>query len=323
MLAHAGISARKRPGIIARPGRGRKRCGGSLIGSATCDHDPVTSPLDPATTLGPVRLRVAELAPMRAFYERALGLHARAREDGVVALAAAGGPPLVELREQPGAAPRPPRASGLFHLALLLPSRAELARALERLAREAVPLAGASEHLVSEALYLADPEGNGIELYRDRPREQWTWEDGELRMATLPLDLGSLLADAPGDPGAGIAAGTRLGHVHLQVPELAAAEAFYGGLLGFGVTVRGYPGALFLAAGDYHHHVGLNTWASRGGPPNAPGTRGLERFDVVLPDPGALEAIAARLADGGAPSRPLDGGLLASDPFGNDVVLRT
>ena len=229
----------------------------------TCDHDRVAPPvLDPATTLGAVRLRVADLAGARSFYERALGLEARA--DGeVVALGVPGGPALVELREQADAAPRRPGASGLFHLALLLPSRAELARALWRLARERVPLTGASDHLVSEALYLADPEGNGIELYRDRPREEWERDGGELRMATLPLDLDPLLAEAPAEPEAAIAPGTRLGHVHLQVADLRAAEAFYGGALGFEAMVRGSPGALFLAAGGYHHHVGLNTWASR------------------------------------------------------------
>jgi len=288
----------------------------------TCDHDRVAPPvLDPATTLGAVRLRVADLAGARSFYERALGLEARA--DGeVVALGVPGGPALVELREQADAAPRRPGASGLFHLALLLPSRAELARALWRLARERVPLTGASDHLVSEALYLADPEGNGIELYRDRPREEWERDGGELRMATLPLDLDPLLAEAPAEPEAAIAPGTRLGHVHLQVADLRAAEAFYGGALGFEAMVRGYPGALFLAAGGYHHHVGLNTWASRGGPPNEQGVRGLERFEVVLPGERELTAAAERLAAAGAPARQVAEGLLARDPFGNDVLLR-
>jgi catechol 2,3-dioxygenase len=274
-----------------------------------------------ATTLGPVRLAVADLPRVQAFYETALGLVAR--DDGaVLALGAADGPPLVELIQRADAAPRPPRASGLFHLALLLPSRAALADALARVARAGAPLAGASDHLVSEALYLADPEGNGIELYRDRPRAEWTYDGGELRMATLPLDLRDLLAEATDEDAGthGIAPGTAMGHVHLQVAELAPAEAFYGDLLGFDVTVRGYPGALFLAAGDYHHHVGLNTWASRGGPPNAPSSRGLERFVVVLPHAEALEAIAARLRAAGA-SRHDEAGLHATDPFGNELLL--
>jgi catechol 2,3-dioxygenase len=183
-------------------------------------------------------------------------------------------------------------------------------------------LSGASDHLVSEALYLSDPEGNGIELYRDRPRHDWEIVDGGLRMATLPLDLDSLLAEpGAGDPDTGMAAGTRLGHVHLQVADLAAAEAFWVDALGFDVTVRGYPGALFVSTGGYHHHVGLNTWAGVGAPSPPAGSRGLVRFELVLPDDGAVRAAADRVA-GVATAEETDGAVLAADASGNAVLIR-
>lgn len=280
----------------------------------------------PTTAIGPVRLAVADPAGVRAFYEQALGLSASGDpDDDVVALGPVGGEPLVELVARADAPPRASRSSGLFHLAILLPTRADLARSLRRVAAARAPLHGASDHLVSEALYLADPEGNGIELYRDRPRQEWTrTEGGELRMATLPLDLDDLLAEPPERDGedAPMPAAARMGHIHLQVGDLAAAEAFYSGLLGFEATVRGYPGALFLAAGGYHHHVGLNVWSSAGGPPNAPGSRGLAHFTIELPQAAEVERIAARLAQAGVATEDRNGGLLTADPFGNGILLR-
>jgi catechol 2,3-dioxygenase len=278
--------------------------------------------LPPETRLGAIRLRAADVERLRTFYEETIGLRAMEGYDGVVALGA-GGTPLVELVADPNAPPRPPRSTGLFHLALLVPTRSDLARALRRVVGSGWRLSGASDHLVSEALYLTDPEGNGIELYRDRPRAEWPSAEGVLQMDTLPLDLQSLLADDGGDggPDAGMPAGTTLGHVHLQVADLAAAERFWGDALGFDVTVRGYPGALFVSAGGYHHHVGLNTWAGVGAPPPPPGARGLVRFEVVLPDAASVEEAAARL-DAVADVERIDGGLLASDPSGNAVVVR-
>ncbi|MGI8597046.1 MAG: VOC family protein [Thermoleophilaceae bacterium] len=165
-------------------------------------------------------------------------------------------------------APPPPRwSSGLFHLALLVPSRAELARAVRRVTGAGGRFTGASDHLVSEALYLNDPEGNGIEIYRDRPREEWEHTGGEVRMSTLALDLDAVMAELPaGDGPDGMPPGTVMGHVHLSVADLAETESFYADVLGFDVTVRSYPGALFLSAGGYHHHVGANTWTSAGVP---------------------------------------------------------
>ena len=227
--------------------------------------------IDAGTTVGPVRLTVADLDGVRDFYRDAIGLAELDPRDDVVRLGTNGtsGEPVVELIGDPDAPPRPRGTSGLFHLAILVPSRADLARALQRVAEAGWRLSGASDHLVSEALYLSDPEGNGIELYRDRPRDQWPVRDGVLQMDTLPLDLDGVLGELRReDAESAMPAGTRIGHVHLNVGDLTAAEAFYSGALGFDVTVRGYPGALFVSAGGYHHHVGLNTWAGEGAPPS-------------------------------------------------------
>ena len=225
--------------------------------------------LPAATHLGAIRLRVGDLDRLQRFYEEAIGLRTLpGDDDGVVALGV-DGRPLVELDADPDAPARPPHTTGLFHLAILVPTRADLARALRRLAATGWRLSGASDHLVSEALYLSDPEGNGIELYRDRPRDEWPIADGALRMDTLPLDLGSLLSEDDSGSGDGMPAGTVLGHVHLQVADLGPAERFWVDALGLDVTVRGYPGALFASAGGYHHHVGLNTWAGVGRTPTA------------------------------------------------------
>ena len=288
--------------------------------------------LSPTLTLGPLRLTVAGLDGVASFYERAIGLRALGdAEDGVVRLGAdeAGARPLVELVGDAGAPPRARRSCGLFHLALLVPDRRALARALLRVVAGGGALTGASDHLVSEALYLNDPEGNGIELYRDRPRAEWRHDaDGQVAMATLPLDLDDLLAELPAaerEPaaaaGSAMPPGTTLGHVHLQVSDLAAAEAFYAGTLGFDVTVRGYPGALFVSAGGYHHHLGLNTWASAGGPPADPAARGLRDFAIRFADAAERDRVTNRVAEAGHTLREERDAAVAIDPFGIAVRL--
>jgi catechol 2,3-dioxygenase len=284
------------------------------------------------TSLGAVSLTVSDLAGSRAFYERALGLRATELDDGGLMLGGPESQPLVELHGDASAPPLDRRATGLFHLAILLPSRRHLAQALVRLAQARWPLDGASDHLVSEALYLSDPDGNGIEIYRDRPRSEWRYEDGTLQMSTLPLDLHDLLGEldlAGAEPGtlppvpAAVPGATTIGHVHLQVSEIPEAEAFYAGVLGFDVVVRGYPGALFVSAGGYHHHIGLNTWHSAGRGAPAPGAVGLRRFEVVLPSAAELERVVARVDGAGLPVVPEPaGGLVVRDPSGNGVLLR-
>jgi catechol 2,3-dioxygenase len=278
------------------------------------------------TTVGTVALTVSDLDRAGAFYERVLGLTPHELEDGRLALGVPDDPALVTLQGDSTAPALNVRTTGLFHLAIVTPSRRELAHALARLAGARWPLSGASDHLVSEALYLNDPDGNGIEIYRDRDRGEWrTDDDGQLAMATLRLDLQSLadeLTDAPAVPDR-LPAGTRMGHVHLQVSDIAAAEDFYRGVLGFDVTVRGYPGALFVSAGGYHHHIGLNTWNSAGSAPPAPGAVGLRSFDVRLPDRGELDRVLARVSAAGLVANRLDGAAVVQDPSGNAVLLRS
>jgi catechol 2,3-dioxygenase len=274
--------------------------------------------------MGPVRLTVGDPEGVLDFYRDAIGLSELQPEDGIVRLGTDGdsNEAIVELAADPDAPPRPRGTSGLFHLAILVPSRADLARALQRVAEAGWRLSGASDHLVSEALYLSDPEGNGIELYRDRPREEWPIRDGVLQMDTLPLDLDGVLGELRReDAEAGMPAGTRIGHVHLNVGDLTAAEAFYSGALGFDVTVRGYPGALFVSAGGYHHHLGLNTWAGEGAPPAPEGARGLRQFEIVLPRGEALAAEVDRLREAGFEPAEEEGGVRVTDPSGNRVLL--
>ncbi len=292
---------------------------------ATTSGTAAAASIHPGTTLGSVHLTVSQLGRSREFYERALGLSPVELEDGSIGVGVDRSRPLVVLHGDPTAPPLNRRATGLFHLAILVPSRRDLAFALARLAEARWPLDGASDHLVSEALYLSDPDGNGIEIYRDRPREEWPQRDGRLEMATLPLDLDGVLAELEGvsELQRSAPSGTTIGHVHLQVSDLARAEDFYSGLLGFDVMVRGYPGALFVSAGGYHHHLGLNTWHSAGSSPPPPGAIGLRHYEVVLPSVEAFDAVVGRVRSAGVPVAELDDGVIVRDPSGIAVALRT
>ena len=272
------------------------------------------SKLPDETAIGQVELTVRDLGRSVDFYEGALGLEPLAR-NGSEATLGAGGEALLVLHGDPDAPQRPRATTGLFHFAILVPSRSDLAASLTRLAERRWPLSGASDHLVSEALYLSDPDGIGIEIYRDRPRSEWPREDGTIRMATIPLDLDSVLAEAGGRaPTGAVPAGTRIGHVHLNVADLDASERFWCDVVGFDVTVRGYPGALFVSAGGYHHHLGLNTWNGPGSPPPPEGAIGLRRFSLEVPDPAAAEA-RERLAAAGVEVEARNGaGVVARDP---------
>lgn len=235
------------------------------------------------TRLGPVTLQVGDLGRSLAYYRRVLGAREQEGEGGDVALTAPGSEePLLILRERPGAA-APPRNGrlGLFHFAILLPTRQALGSFVRHLATMGERF-GASDHLVSEAVYLYDPDGLGIEVYADRPRTSWGRQGRQLLMATDPMDLDGVVESARGTEWEGLPAGTVMGHMHLHVGDLAEAEAFYHEEVGFDKMVWSYPGALFLAAGGYHHHLGLNTWA-RGAPPAAEDEARLVEWSLVVP----------------------------------------
>jgi catechol 2,3-dioxygenase len=288
------------------------------------DHAEGAAPfrLPAETRVGKVRLRVADLGRSLEFYRGVLGLHlARAGESTAALSAGDRGPELVELHERPGARPVPRRgATGLYHLALLVPDRPALGSVLERIRRTGWGPLGASDHAVSEALYTSDPDGNGIEIYRDRPRSTWRTEGGELHMTTTPLDLRALLAGAA-PPAGGIAPGTTMGHVHLHVDDLERTGTFYRAGLGMDLRVWSYPGALFFAAGGYHHHLGTNIWAGPGAPRASEDDAGMTDWELVVPTRPDTEAVAASLrAQGFSPTAEPDGAWRVEDPSG--IALR-
>jgi catechol 2,3-dioxygenase len=268
-----------------------------------------------------VRLQVADLARSLDYYERVMGLRVVRRDESGVVLAPATGSPILELRERPGARPHPRRGQlGLFHFAILLPDRASLGRFLRHLS-DVGERAGMSDHLVSEALYLTDPDGLGIEVYADRPRSQWTYTGRELQMATLALDVRDLVAAGGTEPWSGMPNGTTIGHVHLHVGDLERAAAFYHEALGFDKTTWSYPGALFLSAGGYHHHLGTNTWAAGAAAAGEDDAK-LVEWELVLPNAASVSAAAASVeAAGGTIERAQDGSVLARDPWGTAVRL--
>jgi catechol 2,3-dioxygenase len=287
--------------------------------------EPPRSERLPATTrVGPVVLQVADAERSIGYYEGVLGLRVVDRDGGRVRLGTHGaGHVLVELEERRGARPAPSRGRlGLYHFAILVPDRTSLGRLVAHLA-EVGARAGAADHLVSEALYLQDPDNLGIEVYADRPRDQWRRAGRELVMATDPLDLPSLIEAAGGERWSGMPAGTTMGHVHLHVGDIPAAQAFYSEALGFDRMVWSYPGALFLAAGGYHHHLGTNTWAGPRAAPAEPDEARLLEWTLELPDESAVQAATQRLAGGGHEVTAVAAGeTLARDPWGTAVRLR-
>ncbi|UBV45346.1 VOC family protein (plasmid) [Deinococcus taeanensis] len=266
-------------------------------------------------SLGPVELTVADLPRSVTFYRQVLGMTVLDQHEHTVTLGLPGRP-LVTLTAQPGAQPTRPGSPGLYHLAVLLPTRADLARWVQHAASLGLRV-GQSDHLVSEAFYLNDPDGHGIEVYRDRPRSEWRWQGGQVQMAGDPIDLDSLLAEPGADaPFHGLPEGTVLGHVHLRVTDLRATEAFYRGVLGFDVVSR-WPGALFVSVGGYHHHFGLNAWQSAGGVAAPQGTSQLRRVNVGLPDLTSLNALETRLRTANVTFTRAGDVLDVRDPAGN------
>lgn len=241
-----------------------------------------TAKIHPGTHVAEVALTVSDLRRQVSFYGEVLGLQVRAEASGRVTMGTASRAliHLVEDRQAEVAW----GAAGLFHIAFLYPSRAMLAEGVRRVVASGYPLQGASDHGVSEAIYLADPEGNGLELYRDRPRADWPWDGDRLRMGTHALNLRQMLADEPPVPEAHAPEGLYVGHIHLQATDLAATTAFYRDVLGMDLMQRYGAQAAFLSAGGYHHHVGLNTWESQGARPAPPGALGLRWYQLAIPE---------------------------------------
>ncbi len=281
-----------------------------------------TPVIDASTRMGAVHLTVSELGRSVDYYRDAIGLGVLARESGEASLGA-GGEELVHLVEAPGAAPSRGH-TGLFHLALRVPERVDLARWLAHAVRRQTPLAGLSDHFVSEAIYLQDPDDHGIESYHDRPRDLWQGRVGE--MTTAALDVDDLLTELP-DPRtegfAGLPAGTDMGHVHLRVRDVPQTIGFYRDVLGLELMTTYGPHAAFLAAGGYHHHIGANVWQSMGAPPAPPGTAALRHATIILLTPDERDRLAGRVAGAGQDPVSSSDGVLVRDPSGIALLLTT
>lgn len=268
--------------------------------------------------IGRVRLKVRDLEKVAAFYQALLGLERVAESAGETTLGV-GATPLLELSGDASLAPRDPRMAGLFHTAFLLPSREDLGRWLAFAVENRIPLQGASDHIVSEAIYLADPEGNGIEIYADRGPSRWHNADGEIHMTTEALDAQDLLDSAAGTRWSGFPENGMIGHVHLQVGDTAEAERFYNGVLGFDLASR-YPGASFFGSGGYHHQLAGNVWNSRRAGPRPEGMAGLDSVEVVSRDPAGRDAILARAAEAGVEASSDGAAVTLRDPWGTKIT---
>ncbi|MEM7118104.1 MAG: VOC family protein [Chloroflexota bacterium] len=273
------------------------------------------------STMGRVALSVADLGRSLTYYQQGIGLQLHRRQNGTAYLGA-GSEDLLVLQEKPGARHQR-RASGLYHFALLLPSRRELARTLQHLQASGTAIGGASDHAVSEALYLTDPDGHGIEIYRDRPRDEWEFPKNTLKMTVDPFDVAGVmtaLEDAEAD-WTGLDPETIMGHVHLHVSQMPASEHFYGGLLGFGMMARYGQQASFLSYNGYHHHLGVNTWAGVGVPPAATEAARLEWYEIRVRETAVFDQIRHNLDQASYPYHEQDGYLALQDPSGNKIRL--
>jgi catechol 2,3-dioxygenase len=280
-----------------------------------------TTEIAPATRVGAVHLTVADLDRSVAYYEEAIGLHVLERL-GDRATLGAGDRELLVLVAEPGARPAFGH-TGLFHFALLLPERRDLAAWLAHASRDRVALTGASDHFVSEALYLRDPDAHGIEIYWDRDRSRWEGVVDQ-RLVSDPLDLEDILReldDPSTEPFTGMPDGTVMGHVHLRVREIPETIAFYRDVLGFGLMAQMGNQAAFLSAGGYHHHLGANTWESAGGSPPPPGSAALRFATILLPDDAERSRVLARVEQSGGTPRDSDLGPMIADPSGNWLLL--
>jgi catechol 2,3-dioxygenase len=273
---------------------------------------------EPNIYVSEVTIKVKDLVRAVTFYEEIIGLRVLGRSAERVALTANGITPLVTLEQPADVIPLAGRYSGLYHFAILLPARTDLAVFLRHLIQTGYPF-GAADHYVSEALYITDPDGNGIEIYWDRPSTEWKWENGLVEMATLQLDAQGILAESDA-PWKGLQAGTIMGHIHLHVGNLKQAEQFYNHALGF-KTVAYYPQAAFMSTGAYHHHIAVNTWQGVGAPTPPNNMAGLKEYTLVFPDEAAIRSVISQLEQFGASVMKVSDGYTTSDPAGNQIRL--
>lgn len=272
----------------------------------------------PNVYVGEVTIKVKDLERSIAFYQTIIGLQVLDKANGRAVLTVNGKTPLVTLEQPENVVPKAGRTSGLYHFAILLPSRADLSVFLRHLLQTGYPL-GAADHYVSEALYLDDPDGNGIEVYRDRSADEWIWKNGMVNMATEQLDAQGILAASDAE-WEGLPAETLMGHIHLHVADLHKAEEFYTKGLGF-ERVATYPQAVFLSTGKYHHHIAINTWQGVGAPPPSINSVGLKWYTLVFPDMSVREAAVKQLQQIGAPVKKEQDYYLTNDPAGNQIRL--
>ena len=275
----------------------------------------------PHTYVGQVNLKVANLDRALTFYQEVIGFQILQQSENRVELTANGKNPLLTIEKPENITPKQRNTTGLYHFALLLPNRSDLGRFLQHLYKLNYPF-GASDHYVSEAIYLSDPEGNGIEIYVDRPSSTWDWKNGEVEMATAPLERQHVLAAGKGVPWNRLPSATLLGHIHLQVSELQMVEEFYCKGLGFDVVNRYGSQALFISSGGYHHHIGLNTWAGVGAPPPTENSAGLHWFELILPNEESINKVVKQLREIGALVSQENDVYIAKDPSGNEVHLQ-
>lgn len=271
--------------------------------------------------IGSTTLVVRDLDKVSRFYQDVIGLVEISRENGIAELGTPG-QVFLRLRHDPAVTPDTGRSAGLYHTAFLLPRRQDLANWVIHIAQKRIPIQGASDHIVSEAFYLADPEGNGIEVYFDRPAESWVWAGGSVHMASDPIDMDGLVAEVQTPVWTGAPAGTGVGHVHLRVGDIGPAEAFYNGLLGLDITSKYGPSATFYSSGGYHHHIATNIWQSRGAQKRNPTEGGLDEVEFLVADKAIWTSLSDRLRTSGLALTETRGGVLVPDPWGSRMLLR-